>query len=61
MSEIRPWYYDYLIKYGIHNENGDIIGISDTTPLDVKKAFEEDMEKENQIRKESLAEGYLIS
>ena len=61
MSEIKTWYYDYVIRYGIHNENGDLIGISDKVPFDVRKAFEEDMEKENQIRKESLAEGYLIS
>ncbi len=61
MSEIRPWYYDYVIKYGIHNEDGDLIGISNEAPPNVKKAFEEDMSKEKKLREEAEKEGYLIS
>ncbi len=61
MSEIRPWYYDYVIKYGIHNEDGDLIGISNEAPPNVKKAFEEDMAKEKKLREEAEKEGYLIS
>ena len=62
MSGIRPWYYDYVIKFGIYNEYGDeLIGLSDDAPPDVKKAFEEDMKKEKKIQEEAEKEGYLIS
>ncbi len=61
MSGIEPWYWDYVIKYGIHNEDGELVGISDEAPPNVKKAFEEDMAKEKKIREEAEKEGYLIS
>ena len=61
MTRIRPWYYDYVIKYGIHNEDGDLVGISDEVPPHIKKAFEEDMEQEKKDKDKARAEGYLIS
>ena len=61
MSGIRPWYYDYVIDYGIHNEDGELIGLREDAPPDVKKAFEEYVAEEKKIHEEAEKGGYLIS
>ncbi len=61
MSGIEPWYWKYTDKFGIYNEYGELIELSNEAPPNVKKAFEEDMAKEKKLREEAEKEGYLIS
>ena len=39
MSEIEPWYWKYTDKFGIYNEYGELIGLSNEAPPNVKKHF----------------------
>ena len=57
----RPWYYDYVIKYGVRNENGEIVKLSDAAPPDVQKAFKKDRAEEVRTKKEFCRKGYCIS
>lgn len=61
MTAVEPPYWKYTDMYGIYNEYGELIGISDDALFDVKKAFEEDRLEEEKIRKSEDTAGYLIS
>lgn len=61
MTAVEPPYLKYTDIYGIYNEYGELIGISDDALFDVKKAFEEDRLEEEKIRKSEDKAGYLIS
>ena len=57
------WDYDTNVfkKYCIYNEYGELVGLREDAPPDVKKAFEEYVAEEKKIREEAEKEGYLIS
>ena len=34
-------FFDYILEYGIFDEDGNIIGIKENAPLEIKESYEE--------------------